>query len=273
MDPTCRAKLDKLKRILRQTEGCAVAYSGGVDSSLLLTVAHEVLGDRSLAVIAVSSIYQSHESQLAVEFAASRGVAYVKITSDQLNIPGFSDNPPDRCYYCKKKLFSQVASAGRKRGLKIVADGTNADDVRDYRPGLRAAEELGVLSPLKQAGLTKKDIRTVARDVYNLPSADKPATVCLASRFPYGSKITADKLHQVEVMEQFLANRGFSEFRARHHGETLRLELSTKQMPRIFQPDIRRACIKQAEDLGFTYVAIDLKGYRSGSMNEVLERK
>lgn len=271
MDPTCQAKLTKLKAILQETDGCAVAYSGGVDSSLLLTVAHEVLGDRCLAVIATSSTYARQECDQAVAFAEQHGIPCVTVVSEELDIPGFRDNPPDRCYHCKKELFTKVAEQGARRGLNAVADGTNADDVHDYRPGARAADELNVLTPLKDAGLTKSDIRTIARDVYDLPMADKPAMACLASRFPYGSTITSDKLRQVEAMERFLADHGFSGFRARHHGDIIRLELRGDQLPRLLESETRQTCIQLAKELGFKYVTMDLEGYRTGSMNEVLD--
>ena len=202
MTPECAKKLNKLKKILRETEGCAIAFSGGVDSSLLLTVADEVLGNRCLAVIATSSTYPQREYEQAVDWAKNNNIPHVIIASEELDIPEFSANPTDRCYYCKKELFAKVKEQADKYGLNCVADGSNADDVGDYRPGMNAACELGVLSPLKEASLTKEDIRTIAKEVYHLPMADKPSMACLASRFPYGSAITDDKLNQIEHIKQ-----------------------------------------------------------------------
>lgn len=268
-----KAKLERLRQILKQTGGCAIAYSGGVDSSLLLAAAHEVLGLRCLAVIARSSTYVQRELESAVQWAQQQDIDYVVIDSEELDIPQFSENPPDRCYHCKKELFTKVRQQADARSLPCVADGTNADDLNDHRPGLRAAQELHILSPLKDAGLTKSDIRAIARDVYKLPMADKPAMACLASRFPYGSKITALKLAQIEKIEAFLTQEGFEfkVYRARHHGQILRLELGPDEMNRIMRGDLRDRLIQFAKSQGFTYITLDLQGYRTGSMNEPLE--
>ena len=270
MDTECRAKLDELKKIIQQTGGCAVAYSGGCDSSLLMMVAREVLGDRSLAVIATSSTYPKREFEQAVALARENKFPYIVITSEELDIPGFRENPPDRCYHCKKELFTKIKKVAREHGFDHVADGSNADDLKDYRPGMRAITELGILSPLRMAGLTKAQIRTISREVYHLPTADKPAMACLSSRFPYGSAITPEKLTQIEAIENFLTDHGFSGGRARHHDKILRLELPVDQMQRILESPIREECIKFIKSQGFNYVALDLEGYRTGSLNEVL---
>lgn len=270
MTPECEKKLDRLKEILRKTEGCAVAFSGGVDSTLLLAVASEVLGPRCLAVIATSSTYPQLEFERAVEWVQAQEIPYVTIRSEELSIPGFKENPPDRCYWCKKELFTKVRECADERGLPRIADGSNADDADDYRPGMMAARDLGVLSPLKEAHLTKDDVRTVSREVYHLKTADKPAMACLASRFPYGSAITEQKLTQVEKLEAFLRERGLAVCRARHHGDTVRLELGPDEMASIWEPTTRGAIVAKAKELGFTYVTLDLEGYRTGSMNEVL---
>jgi len=270
MTPARIEKLARLRDILRKTGGCAVAYSGGVDSSLVLAVARDVLGDRCLAVIATSSTYARRECEAAIAWVQQQGIPYVAIESEELDVPGFRDNPPDRCYYCKKELFTRVREQAAAHGLDHVADGTNADDVHDWRPGMRAAEELGVLSPLKEAGLTKDDIRSIAREAYRLPMADKPAMACMASRFPYGSTITREKLRQVEEVEALLAQQGFEVYRARHHGDILRLELGPGEMECIQRPEVREACVRLAKAQGFTYVTLDLEGYRTGSMNEPL---
>jgi uncharacterized protein len=264
-------KFEKLKTILRNTGGCAIAFSGGVDSSLLLTVAHEILDERCLAVIATSSTYPKHEYESAIQFARERKIPLVSIVSEELDIPGFRENPKDRCYYCKKELFGKIKKIADDQGLAFVADGNNADDVNDYRPGLRAAAELGVLSPLKQAGLSKAEIRQLAKR-YGLPMADKPAMACLASRFPYGSPITPEKLNQVEQVESFLREKGFKIFRARHHGEILRLELDPAEIEHFVRSDMREECVRFIKAQRFTYVTLDLEGYRTGSMNETLKK-
>lgn len=273
LSPKCVSKLDQLKGILQKTQGCAVAYSGGVDSSLLLVVAYEVLGGRCLAIIAMSSTYSQREYEAALQFVKEQRIPYLTICSEELDIPGFLENPPDRCYHCKKELFEKVRKQATAHGLKHIVDGTNADDLKDFRPGISAAQELGVLSPLKDAGLTKTEIRLIAREVYHLPMADKPAMACLASRFPYASNITRENLIQVEKIEAFLSDTGFKIYRARHHGQLLRIELGQEEMSIIINPEIRNATVKLAKEVGFRYVTLDLQGYRTGSMNEVIETK
>ncbi|MFW6107157.1 MAG: ATP-dependent sacrificial sulfur transferase LarE [bacterium] len=270
MTPERESKLDRLKGILRGTGGCAVAYSGGVDSSLVLAVAREVLGERCLAVIALSPTYAQRECQAAVQWVESQGIPHAVVESDELDVPGFRENPPDRCYHCKAELFARVREEAKRRDLPHIGDGTNADDAHDHRPGLRAAREAGVLSPLMEAGMTKADIRAIAREVYGLPVADKPAMACMASRFPYGSEITEEKLSQVEAVESFLEANGLRVYRARHHGRLLRLELGPQEMVRFRDPQLRSTFVRLAKQRGFTYVTLDLEGYRPGSMNETL---
>jgi len=267
-----QSKLDRMRDLLRETGGCAVAYSGGVDSSVVLAAAREVLGDRCLAVIATSSTYARREYEAAIKWLECKGIPHAVIVSEELDIPEFSGNPPDRCYYCKRELFSRIIREARARGLGAVVDGTNADDVNDHRPGMRAAREIGVLSPLKEVGLTKQEIRDIARVTYRLPMADKPSMACLASRFPYGEAITRERLSQVERVECLLQDLGFSVCRARHHGNTLRIELGPSGYDLILRPDIRWKCVEYAKALGFAYVTLDLEGFRSGSMNEALEQ-
>ena len=271
MSHAIKHKLDNLKKILGETEGCAIAFSGGVDSTLLVTVAYEVLGERCLAVLATSSTYPERECKRAIEWLETKKIPFVVIASEELDIPEFSKNPVNRCYHCKKELFEKVREQALKRGLESVADGSNADDKHDYRPGMTAARETRVLSPLAQAGLTKEDIRTLSRDVYHLSTADKPSMACLASRFPYGSTITREKLSQVEKIEAFLEERGFRIYRARHHGEIVRLELGEKEFESCMHPDLRKNITDFAKAQGFAYVALDLEGYRTGSMNEGLQ--
>ncbi len=265
-----KTKLDKLRRIIEETGGCAVAYSGGVDSSLVMKVAHEVLGKRSVAVIATSSTYSKREFGVALEWVKDQKIVYRIIHSEELDIPEFKFNPPDRCYYCKKELFTKVKEVAREYGFNAVLDGTNADDVRDYRPGMNAAKALNVISPLKEAGLSKDEIRTISKEVYKLPMADKPAMACLASRFPYGSTITEEKLRQIESIEELLLKYGFKNFRARHHGTVVRIELDVEEFDRMLKINIRNSIVQYAKKQGFTYVTLDLQGYRTGSMNETL---
>jgi uncharacterized protein len=247
-----------------------VAYSGGVDSTLLLAVAHEVLGTGCLAVIATSSTYPKREYESALAWVQTQGIPYVTLVSEELDIPGFSDNPPDRCYFCKKALFSKMLVIAKQSGLSMVADGTNFDDTGDFRPGMKATKELGVRSPLLECGLTKEDIRTISREIYHLPTADRQSMACMASRIPYGSLVTPEKLSQVEAIEDFLAGKGFLVFRARHHGDLLRIELGRDEMVMLNQDTMTEELVAFAKKIGFVYVTMDLQGFRSGSMNETL---
>ncbi|HHO74798.1 MAG TPA: ATP-dependent sacrificial sulfur transferase LarE [Deltaproteobacteria bacterium] len=265
-------KLFALKTLIASYSGMAVAFSGGVDSTLLLAVAHEVLGDRCLAVIAISSTYPRREYASAIEWVQNRGISHMTIVSEELDIPGFSDNPPDRCYYCKKELFSKIFHEAVRFGVTVVADGTNYDDTGDFRPGMKAARELGVKSPLLECGLTKDEIRCISREIYHLPTADKQPMACMASRIPYGLVVNAEKLKQIETIEDFLADKGFKIFRARHHGDLLRLELGRDEMAMIRQDSLSSEFVGFAKNAGFVYVTLDLQGFRSGSMNEVLQK-
>jgi uncharacterized protein len=270
MNPETSQKLDRLKAILRETGGCAVAFSGGVDSSLLLTVAHEVLGGRCLAVIARAPIYPEGEQETALELVRARGIPCEVVEFDALSLEAFRHNPPDRCYHCKKAVFGRLVEVARAHELPVVADGTNASDLADYRPGRRALEELAVRSPLKEAGLTKDEIRTISREVYDLPTAGHPSMACLATRVPYGSEITIEKVHQIAAIEAVLRRRGFSNYRARHHGDLVRIELPPHETPRALEVPLRDEILRAAREAGFRYVTLDLRGYRTGSMNEAL---
>jgi uncharacterized protein len=263
-------KLNTLKEILKKTERCAIAFSGGVDSTLLLAVAQEVLGDNCLAVIATAPIFPAKESADALEWVKSHQIQYITVNAEELDIPDFTANNPDRCYHCKKEVFGKIIERARERGIQYVADGTNADDTGDYRPGMKASAELGVLKPMMEAGLTKADIRTISKEIYHLPTADKPSMACLASRFPYGSPITPDKLKQVDEIERFLDSAGFRIYRARHHGDILRLELGPDEMSAVMIDDMRKTVIDRAKRAGFLYVTLDIEGFRSGSLNEAL---
>lgn len=265
-------KLEKLKENIRKTNGLVVAFSGGVDSTFLLKVAHEVLKEDVVAVTARSSTYPEREFKEAINFAGSLGVKHVVITSEELDIEGFSDNPVNRCYFCKNELFSKIIEVAKENNIKYVADGSNIDDLGDYRPGMKAVKELGVLSPLKEAGMTKEDIRILSREM-ELPTWDKPAFACLSSRFPYGQKITKEKLDMVDKAEQFLLDIGFKQVRVRHHGEIARIEVSRYERSRFFDEELMDKVYAAFKDIGFTYVALDLKGYRTGSMNETIDTK
>jgi uncharacterized protein len=266
-------KLSKLKGLLKSWGGCAVAFSGGVDSTLLLTVAHEIMGKKCLAVIATSSTYPKREYDEALKWVKAQGILHTVIVSEELDIQGFSDNPPQRCYYCKKELFSKIIDEAKRFGVSVVADGTNSDDTGDFRPGMKAVQELGVQSPLLECGLTKNDIRLISREIYNLPTADKQPMACMASRIPYGSDITKEKLKQIETIEDFLAEKGFKVFRARHHGALLRIELGKDEMTMLQRGTLTSELVDFAKRTGFVYVTLDLQGFRSGSMNEVFRHK
>jgi len=251
-------------------QSVAVAYSGGVDSAFLLKVAHDVLDENAIALTARSYIHPEREFRQAVEFAQKIGAKQVVIDSEELEIEGFSDNPVNRCYLCKKALFSKISEWARQNSIRHVADGSNTDDLGDYRPGTQATKELGVVSPLQEAGLNKDEIRILSKEL-GLPTWDKPAFACLASRFPYGQKITREKLQQVDQGEQFLLDLGFRQIRVRHHGDVARLEVSADERGKFFDTALMDKVYQQFARFGFTYVSLDLKGYRTGSMNEAMK--
>ena len=262
-------KLAHLKKLLREMDGAVVAFSSGVDSTFLLRVAHEELGERVVAVTARSHTFPKRELDEAVAFCRAEGVRHEVIDSEELDIPGFAENPPDRCYHCKRELFSKLLAFAYANGLAAVLEGSNLDDDGDYRPGRRAIKELGIRSPLHEAGLSKAEIRALSREM-GLPTSDKPSFACLASRFPYGERITAGALERVERAEQWLldAGLGLKQLRVRSHGALARIEVPSDAIPRLAA---RAAEIAAAfKELGFSYVALDLLGYRTGSMNETL---
>lgn len=262
-------KFQHLKNYLQTLGSVVVAFSGGVDSTFLLKVAHEVLGKNVLAVTARSSTYPVREYESAKNFADANGISFQTIISEELEVEGFAENPTHRCYLCKKELFSKLIDVAAKHGIKYVIEGSNFDDTSDYRPGLKAIAELGIISPLREAQLTKEDIRYLSKEM-GLPTWNKPSFACLSSRFPYGQKITVEKLTAVDQAEQLLLDLGFTQVRVRHHGDVARIEILTEEFSKLLEKDLREEVYQRFKEFGFQYVSLDLKGYRTGSMNEVL---
>lgn len=265
-------KYELLKEQLGTFDGLVIAFSGGVDSTFLLKVAHEVLGSKVLAVTARSSTYPEREFREAKEFTEKHGILHTVIISEELEVEGFSDNPKNRCYLCKNELFTKIKEIASKQGIQHIAEGSNFDDLSDYRPGLKAVSEMGVISPLRTAGLTKEEIRTLSREM-GLSTWNKPSFACLSSRFPYGHKITREKLEMVDKAEQYLLDSGFSQVRVRHHGDIARIEVSFDEIGKFFNRDFMQEVYEYFKKIGFTYTALDFKGYRTGSMNETLKER
>lgn len=263
-------KSNKLFDILGGMKSVLIAFSGGVDSTFLLCCAKEVLKENVLAVTARSASFPQRELEESIRLAEMLKTKYLIIDSEEIEDPNYRENPPDRCFYCKSDLFSKLWKVAEERNISYVLDGANLDDAGDYRPGSKAAKELQVRSPLKEAGMKKEDIRILSKEK-KLPTWNKPSFACLASRFPYGTAISREKLSTVEQAENVLYNLGFNQCRVRHHNEIARIEISKKQFERFFSNGIPEKVIKEFKKLGYSYVTIDIEGYRSGSMNEILK--
>lgn len=262
-------KLEALKDYIRGLGSLAVAYSSGVDSTFLLKVAHDVLGDRCIAVTAQSASFPKREREESEDFCAKEGIRQIIFETHEMEEEEYASNPSNRCYYCKHTLFSDVIDIAKREGIAYVAEGSNMDDLGDYRPGLQAIKELEVLSPLRQVELTKAEIREYSRAL-GLPTADKPSFACLASRIPYGERITPEKLAKVEAAEDVLAGYGIPQYRVRVHGNLARIEVPEEYLGFVMEDARRKEILERFRTIGFFYVTVDMKGFRSGSMNEVL---
>jgi uncharacterized protein len=266
---TVENKEAALRNALGQLSSLIVAYSGGVDSAYLAVVATQVLGDRALSITADSPSYPDRHRRLAVRIAETCGLNHEIIRTDELARPEYRSNPANRCYYCKHELYTRLTAIAGARGIAAIADGSNADDRGDYRPGRQAAREFGVLSPLDAAQLTKNEIRELSRRA-GLPTWDEPASACLSSRIPYFSEVTEQKLHMIERAENVLRDLGFRVCRVRHHESTARIELGIDELPRAYEPELAATIERELRALGYAVVTIDPRGYRIGSLNEAL---
>ena len=264
-----QSKYECLKNNLQQLERLVVSFSGGVDSTLLLKTAYDVLGNNVLAVSARSSTFPKRELDEATAFAQRYGIEHLIVDSEELDVEGFADNPPNRCYLCKTELLGKIRAVADERGIAHIAEGSNADDVGDYRPGLQAVQECNVLSPLRQAGLTKNEIRQLSKE-QGLPTWNKQSFACLSSRFPYGETITKERLQRIDLAEQFLLDNGFRQVRVRFHGNLARIETDEDGYRKLGDRELRSRIYSEFKAIGFDYIALDLLGYRTGSMNETL---
>ena len=262
-------KYEALKEYLRSLGSVAVAFSSGVDSTFLLKTAHDVLGDKCIAITAMSCSFPKRELEEAKAFCEKNGICQIIVESEELDIDGFRQNPKNRCYLCKHELFEKIWEIAKENGMNAVAEGSNMDDNGDYRPGLQAVAELGVTSPLRHSKLAKEEIRILSRNL-GLPTWDKQSFACLSSRFVYGEEITRDKLSMVDKAEQLLLDLGFHQLRVRIHGTLARIEVLPDELQKVLEN--RNQIVKAFKEYGFTYVTMDLQGYRMGSMNETLKK-
>jgi uncharacterized protein len=265
-------KLNELEAILRNTDGILVAFSAGVDSTFLLKTAYMVLGERALALTASSPTAPPGELDAAKQFTRSLGCRHIVVNSNELANPLFTENPANRCFFCKDELYRICRAQADQLGFATIVDGTNLDDLKDHRPGLKAAKQWGIRHPLVEAHMTKDDIRSYSRAL-GLSTWDKPSSPCLSSRFPYGTAINLDRLNKVAACELFLKALNFREFRVRYHGDLARIEVSQNELDRLLDKAMRESVVQRFKEIGFNYVSLDLQGYRTGSMNEALQAK
>ncbi len=266
------SKKQALIERLKALDSLLVAFSGGVDSTFLLAAARQVLGEKVVACTATSIVYPSRESKEAMSFAKEKGADHVIMATDAMSLPDFTANKPDRCYHCKKYLFEKLKELAAQKGIKHIAHAANLDDLKDYRPGWRAAQEMGILAPLVDARLTKEEIRFLSREM-GLATWNKPTMACLASRIPFGESITEKKLRMIQEAEGFIASLGFTQYRVRYHGAVARIEVVPEDIQRIVEKTVRDRIVAKLKEIGFLHVALDLEGYVSGSLNRALREE